>query len=268
MAKNNKIKRLGVCGDSWMSAVQEPRPGHSVHFTQQIAKYFGAEYVTYARGACSNSAIRLQIDACIKAECDYVIIKDTTNDRGEFPIGGGYRYQDGILNILYHGDDVSAFNPEFMGAAKNASLLSNTFNNIVKADGSPFINENTGELMGNEYHGFDRLSLGQINNLGKYILFYHDTQWRNQQDSWILRDGLRELESKNIKYMFITTITYNTGLFEQGPNVVLPTSPLNPVNNIREDDPNPPKERYHMHASDQEELAKRWIEVIRARLDG
>lgn len=270
MAKNI-IKRLGVCGDSWMSAVKPPREGHSRHFTQQIAEYFGSEYVTYARGACSNPVIRLQIDACIKAGCDYIIIKDTTPDRGEFPIGGGYRWRDGILNILYHGDDVSCDNRDFssIGVQRSASLLSNTYNNIVQEDGKPFINDFTGQLMASDYHGFDRLSNGQVNTLHKYILYYHESSWRLQQDAWLLRDGLRELDKLGIAYSYIATYTFATGVFEQGDRIVLAESPLNPANEMYEckaDDPRGlPKSRYHTHVEEQDAVAKAWIDVLRGK---
>lgn len=269
MAKNI-IKRLGVCGDSWMSAVKPPRDGHTRHFTQQVAEYFGSEYVTYARGACSNPVIRLQIDACIAAGCDYVIIKDTTPDRGEFPIGGGYRFRDGILNVLYHGDDVSCDNADFssIGVQRNASLLSNTYNNIVKDDGSIF-KAPDGQLMASDYHGFDRLSNGQVNYLHKYILYYHESNWRLQQDTWLLRDGLRALDDANIPYSFISTYTYSTGLFEQSERIVLPNSPLNPAHSdyeCPEGDPRGlPKARYHTHVEEQDKLAKAWIDVLRGK---
>lgn len=269
MAKD-KIKRLGVCGDSWMSAVQPPREGHGRHFTEQIAEYFASEYVTYARGACSNAAIRLQIDACIRAECSYVIIGDTTPDRGEFPIGGGYRYSDGILNILYHGDDVSCNNSDFksMGVQRSASLLSNTFNNIVQDTGEIF-KDRDGQVMGSEYHGFDRLNQGQINFLHKYILYYHDHTWRLQQDAWILRDGITQLTRAGIPYSFIACNTFRTGILEQSENIVLAESPLNPANQMYEckpDDPRGlPKARYHTHPEEQDLLAKAWIDVLRAK---
>lgn len=269
MAKNI-IKRLGVCGDSWMSAVKAPREGHSRHFTQQIAEYFGSEYITYARGACSNSVIRLQIDACIKAGCDYVIIKDTTPDRGEFPIGPAYRYNDGILNVLYHGDDVSCDNSDFrsIGIQRNASLLSNTYNNIVKEDGALF-KDRDGQIMGSDYHGFDRLNQGQINFLHKYILYYHDPQWAIMKDAWILRDGLNQLEKNNIAYSFISTYTFNTGIFELSSNIVTSESPLNPSSGeyaTPDTDPRGlPKARYHTHVEEQDKIAKAWIDVLRGK---
>ena len=62
---------LGVCGDSFMSATmnterEETWDSEGRHFTEILAKKIGYDYFTLARAACSNNAIRLQVDEMIK----------------------------------------------------------------------------------------------------------------------------------------------------------------------------------------------------------
>ena len=126
-----------------------------------------------------------------------------------------------------------------------------------------------GQLMASDYHGFDRLSNGQVGNLHKYILYYHESNWRLHQDAWILRDGLRALDDAGIAYSYIGSYTYGVGLFEQSEKIILPNSPLNPAHSdyeCAEGDPRGlPKARYHTHVEEQDAIAKAWIDVLRGK---
>jgi hypothetical protein len=75
------MKKLVVCGDSWMT----PDPSKvNTHFSELLAAQYGFDDVTcYARGGMSNGGIALQIEQAIKDKPDLVLIGTTVIDRIE-----------------------------------------------------------------------------------------------------------------------------------------------------------------------------------------
>ncbi len=134
-------KVLAVCGDSFMSAVSADEYGADSHFTQLLAKKLDWDYVTFARGGCGNSVIRLQIDEAIKIKPDLVIIGTTTADRLEFPIfpilrrteenfwDGVYIKNHGLSNISWTPCDFSNNLELFNG--RTPTLEAQTISNMI-----------------------------------------------------------------------------------------------------------------------------------------
>jgi len=78
-------KTLGVCGDSFMATKNYEEGvdnGHGKHFTEILAKKLDCDLITYARGGCSNQAIRLQIDEIIKLlnKLNFFLFKTVSKD--------------------------------------------------------------------------------------------------------------------------------------------------------------------------------------------
>lgn len=93
------MKKLIVCGDSFMSATQDIPDRIDClgggHFTQIFAKELGFKYDTFARGGASNFLIYLQVKEALNNDPDYIIVGFTDSLRVE------------ILNGQHHdGDEI------------------------------------------------------------------------------------------------------------------------------------------------------------------
>lgn len=177
---------MGVCGDSFFAATQNlDRPdcydSEGKHFTEILSKKLGYDLFTLARGACSNTAIRLQIDEVIRQNCDFVLIGVTSEGRIEYPLEEDkFYYPDGIYNIIYNSHpDRSSLNVNF----KNSSIVSETINNVLTGYGH--VRDEDQRKAIELYH--KELFVGELKQL---------------QDTWILSDGIRLLQDKKIPYIF------------------------------------------------------------------
>ena len=128
---------LGVCGDSWLSAVHDHGDNHNVegmHFTQLLADKLGYEYKTFAKGAVSNSCIRIQIEQMIEEGVDFIIASSTSTNRFEMFFDPTQYYDPGqnIFNFNYAQNcgDISADDPRF-GANV---VISDTLSNVISVE--------------------------------------------------------------------------------------------------------------------------------------
>lgn len=178
---------LGVCGDSYFAATinddlrSDLKDSHGKHFSEIMAAKLGYDLFTLARGACSNSSIRLQIDEMIKRKVDFVIVGVTSPDRLEYRTGESkYDFRNGINNIVYDGyPDQSSDNINSTGV-----LFSDTISNILAGYG-PVKDKD------------------QFNAIREYFDQIHDTEFRHHQDSWIIANGIQELKDAKIPYILL-----------------------------------------------------------------
>jgi len=177
---------MGVCGDSFFAATQDLphrddcKGSSGKHFSEILSKKINYDLFTLARGACSNTAIRLQIDECVRQNCDFIIIGVTGENRIEYPLEEPkFIKGDGIYNIIYNSHpDLSSLNQNF----KNPSIISETITNVLAGYG----------------HVRD-------DSQRKAIELYHKElfvqELKQLQDTWILSDGVRLLIEKKIPYI-------------------------------------------------------------------
>lgn len=188
---------LGVCGDSFMAATPNlPRheciDSEGKHFTEILAKTIQYDYFTLARGACSNTAIRLQIDEMINRGVDFVILNSTTPNRIEFPVKGTFDSTLGVYNINYEDyPDTSSMNPNF----KHGRIVSETLTNIIGKYGHPINKE--------PYMIGKKLSDDKLIAIKHYIQELHDDNLRSFQDTAILSDGLSRLIHNQIPFLYL-----------------------------------------------------------------
>lgn len=253
--------KLGVCGDSYMSSVSyNPNDidnGYGKHFTELLGKKLGWEVITFARGACSNQTIRLQIDEIIKEKPDCVIIGTTSPDRIEFPLedlsvndyldkfsltNKTYDSIKGLYNISYKDyPDLSAQNENFKKI--NPTLSSETLGNMFVNPSSTVLNKN------------------EINIIKDWFQRFFDTRWKAQQDSWIISNGLRKLMDNNINFYCINVfLDYNEMLF-CSDRIINYDTKLNPWCHYNPKDNNV-KYRFHTSLESQEILANNWYEFL------
>lgn len=259
--------KLGVCGDSYMSSISyNPNDidnGSGKHFTELLGEKLGWEVVTFARGACSNQAIRLQIDEIIKQRPDCVIIGTTSPDRIEFPIKDlsvNDYFDKFSLNDKIYNPMNGLYNIDYRDFPDLSSQHEN-FKKIV-----PTL---TSETIGNMFNNpsSSRLNKNEIKLVKDWFQRFFDTRWKAQQDTWIISNGLRKLMDENIDFYCINNFLDINELSIYGDRIIEPVSKLNPWTYYN---PNNNKIKYRFHTSleDQETLANKWYEFLINRDNG
>ena len=178
---------LGVCGDSyWGATINDGRDrpidylvdSEGKHFTELLAKAINYDYFTLARAGCSNSVIRLQIEAMIDKKVDFVIFGNTTENRIELPITTFHRSL-GIQNISYERYP----NQSKKHITKKSTTISE--NLLTLEQGHADINE------------------FQQESIKHYLKDLFDFEYKRHQDSWILASGVQALKDAKIPYLFL-----------------------------------------------------------------
>lgn len=256
-------KTLAVCGDSFMSAVSSEEYGAESHFTQILAKKIDWDYITFARGGCGNSVIRLQIDEAIKIRPDLLIIGTTTPDRVEFPFfpidrtnenfwEGVYDKRNGLSNICWSMQDLSYQSPVFKNHSPvlEAQTISNMINHPdIYLNGFRYITRN---IFTDDY-------LKNVINIWKeYYIHCFDMNWKKQQDTWIIANGLYNLKKHNIKFFIIPQFMYLEDLGDFEENIVIPNTELDPWRQHSRST----KARFHTDIEAQYRLADRWFDFL------
>ena len=190
------MNKLVVCGDSF-SSVSVTLPG--THYSELLADKLNAELCNYARRGCSNGGIRLQIDEAIRQKADYVIVVPTSWDRMEIPSTGvPYSAREitedrpnSLQNHLLDTTQYKGYNQELGIGNINYSK-----------EPTPMIFETIFSLAGNYTHEYrtGKLDGGTVNALMHYVNFLYDSNWKQQQDQWIIVDGLVKLHDANIPF--------------------------------------------------------------------
>lgn len=231
--------KIGVCGCSWMSAVQNES---GKHFTEILAKKLNWEYRTLARGACSNSAIRLQVSAMIKEEVDLILVGVTSPNRIDFPINNkAFDKNLGIYNYDYKSHpDLSSMNFSF----KHNNFISDTLNNLTE---------------GNVSNLYKEISNGQYTAIESYIRHLFDVNYREQQDAWIIQSAVAELNDSGISYFLITQEWLNQYYpFTQDNKEFIKDKKLLPWSYYDKHSSN----RWHTSDESQEKLANFWWKFL------
>lgn len=190
MMKTNRPV-IGVCGDSWYAATQnidrdDCRNSKGKHFTELLANRLNCDLFTLARGACSNSCIRLQISEMVKRKVDFIIVGTTSVNRIEYPRHDDREFDPdlGIYNIYYTctPDQSSVYFDE-----TKEVLISDTLTNIF----------------GNENNFAPIRSEEQRDAIKHYYLEMFDLKFREQQDAWIIASGIQEIRDAGIPYILL-----------------------------------------------------------------
>jgi len=200
-------KKLMVCGCSF-SAPSETLPGTS--YGEVLAAKLDWDLVQLARQGCSNGGVRLQIDEVIRQRPDFAIIAPTFHDRMELPASAApYKFR--VDDYKGPGSDLQAHLQNT--ALKNGYDPADGIKNVNYAD-RPYnmICETIFSLAENYQHRYRSQQIDKDTQkaIKSYINHIYDSAWKQQMDTWIMRDGIVQLYAAGIKFIVLPDNLWST----------------------------------------------------------
>ena len=197
-------QHLMVAGCSF-SARSQTHPGTA--WSELLADRLGWRLTNLARQGCSNGGIRVQIDEILRQRPDFAIITPTFWDRMEIParsapfdwsrrrdgwapdiqahlqdrtIKNGYRREDGIDNVNY--------------GTNNYNMISETIFTLAENYPYPY---RSGQI-----------SRGAQTAVKHYVDAIYDSEWKRQQDEWIIKEGIFEMYHAGLAFLFVPVLLW------------------------------------------------------------
>jgi hypothetical protein len=196
--------KLMVAGCSF-SAVSKTLPGTS--WSEVLANKLGWDLVNLARPGCSNGGVRIQIDEIIRQRPDFAVITPTFWDRMEIPASAA----------PYNWDqERTAWDPPLQRHLQNRTLK----NGYAREDGINNVNYGNNpynmicetiftlaENFPNQYRHGD-INKKTQNAVKQYIDQIYDSNWKKQQDEWIIREGIIQLFLEKIPFIVVPALLW------------------------------------------------------------
>lgn len=176
-------------------------------WSEVLSRRLGWQLENLARQGCSNGGIRVQIDEILRQRPTFAIITPTFWDRMEIPAasapfdwskstGGwnpdiqkhlqdrslknGYRREDGIDNINYGNN--------------NYNMICETIYTLAENYDHPY---RSGPI-----------SKPAQTAIRHYIDAIYDSEWKKQQDEWLIKEGIFELYHAGINFLFVPVLLW------------------------------------------------------------
>lgn len=199
-----------VAGCSF-SAPSKTLPGTS--WSEVMADRLGWELVNLARQGCSNGGIRVQIEEIRRQRPDFAVVSATFWDRIEIPASAApYDW----------GSTAGGWNPKLQQHLQDRSHK-NGYNRDDGIDNVNYGNNNYNmicetifSLAENYFHPYRSGKIDKITQqaVRGWIDAMYDSNWKKQQDEWIIREGVLQLYLDGINFLFL-------------PNLLWPFDPAN-----------------------------------------
>lgn len=211
------MKKLIVCGDSFAASSRTlPGTAHG----EVLAKKLGWDVEILARQGCSNGGIRVQIDEVLRQRPDFAIIEPTFHDRMEIPASNA-PYVPPTKENKGWGSDLQkhlqkdhgiGYDPE--AGIDNVNYGTNPYRMIC---------ETIFSLVENYPHPYrsQKISADAQQAIKQYVNHLYDSQWKLQQDKWIIRDGIMQLYYSGIPFLLVANTIWNSNTVREAfPSVV------------------------------------------------
>lgn len=190
-----------ICGCSF-SAPSRLTEHHGQSWSERLAEKLGWRLTNLARQGCSNGGIRIQIDEVIRQRPDFVIVVPTFHDRTEIPARAApYDFRD---------DDWKGWNSDLQQHLQTAHL--NGYDrsvgiNNVNYGNNPYtmICETIFSLAENYDHPYrsSKIDRDTQKAVKAWVNYLYDSEWKRQQDEWIIRDGIVQLFCHGIDFLLV-----------------------------------------------------------------
>jgi len=193
------VAKLIVCGCSY-SAPSQSLPGTA--YGEVLASKLGWDVEILARQGCSNGGIRIQIDEVLRQRPTFAIIAPTFHDRMEIPAGAApYDWtkntergwnpslQQHLQREMLNGYDRSAGIDNVNYGTNPYRMICETIFSLAENYDHPYRSSK-----------IDRNTQAAVK---QYINHMYDSNWKRQQDEWIIRDGIMQLFYSGIPFLII-----------------------------------------------------------------
>jgi hypothetical protein len=188
-----------VCGCSF-SAPSKTLPGTS--YSEVLAEKLDWQLVNLARQGCSNGGIRVQIDEVIRQRPTFAIIAPTFHDRMEIPASAApydwaikpTNWNTPLQQHLQNTDILNGYDPS--AGIDNINYGNNPYRMIC---------ETIFSLCENYEHPYrsGKLDKHTQEAMRAYVNYLYDSNWKLQQDQWIIRDGIVQLYQSGIPFLLV-----------------------------------------------------------------
>jgi hypothetical protein len=176
--------KLIICGDSFMSA-DTGQP--NTHFSELLTTY-GHSVTNLARGGMSNIGIAFQIKTAVQLLPDMIIFSSTGSDRIDIVVKNKrFNPMLGLKNFIYPYKSDSSTGSQYVGNL-NAPILSD----VIPAFLSPRPD------LPIELNDSNR-----IESIKQYLSFFHDYNFKQITDDWIIGYWKYKLIEKQIPFIHL-----------------------------------------------------------------
>jgi len=259
--------KLMVAGCSF-SAPAQKHPGTS--WSEIMAAKLGWDLENLARQGCSNGGVRIQIEEIRRQRPDFAVITPTFWDRMEIPARAApydwstpaSGWDPPLQRHLQKRDNQHGYSRA--AGIDNVNYGNNDYHMIC---------ETIFSLAENYPHPYRS---GQIDKTTQtairyYIDSIYDSEWKRQQDEWIIVGGILEMFLDGLKFLVVPNLLWpwqpeDTGLWRRSLPATIPNhfialdvdqSVLGVAGNnpFTGEDPG-----YHSSARGQEIIAENWLE--------
>lgn len=197
--------KLMVAGCSY-SALSDDLPGTA--WSEVLAKKLGWDLINLARQGCSNGGIRVQIDEILRQRPDFAIVTPTFWDRMEIPATAA--------PYVPREKENKGWAPDLQAHLQDRGIQ-NGYDRQAGMDNvnyghnqSRMICETIFSLAENGPHRYrsGRISKEAQTAVKHYIDQLYDSNWKKQQDEWIIREGVYEMFVSGIKFLLVPVLLW------------------------------------------------------------
>jgi hypothetical protein len=208
------MKKLFICGDSWMS----PTTNHpETHFSEIFAKKTGFDLISYAHPGMSNGGIAVQLDTAIKNKADFILFGSTSFDRIEIPkdndLEKNFAESFSVYDLLY--STPSALSTVQLGSNNDFNLVSDSLYSLINVPVS---------FRGKVVPRYEQ----KVKIIKDYISELYFPQWKMQIDRMMMYAVAHKLHLSNIPYIYL----FDT-IGVKSPSTSYNWAWLDPKNNIK-----------------------------------
>lgn len=263
--------KLMIAGCSY-SASSVNLPGTA--WSEVMARELGWDLVNLARQGCSNGGIRIQIEEIRRQRPDFAVITPTFWDRMEIPATAA-PYVPG-------NNESRGFAPDLQQHLQNTKLQ-NGYDRRAGIDNVNYGNnpyrmicETIFSLAENYPHQYrsQQISRDAQTAVKHYINNLYDSEWKKQQDEWIIREGVMQLYMDGINFIVVPILLWpfdpnNQSQWRDAFPAMIPDRnimlnelhsylPISSRHEFTGEDPG-----YHMAPSGQVEIAHNFLATMR-----
>lgn len=198
-------KKLIVAGCSF-SAPSKTLPGTS--WSEVLANKLDWQLVNLARQGCSNGGIRIQIEEIRRQRPDFAIVSPTFWDRMEIPASAA--------PYVPPKDENKGWNSDLQQHLQDRTLKNGYdpeagIDNVNYGDNKyRMICETIFSLAENYEHPYrsGKISKDAQRAVQLYIDSMYDSNWKKQQDEWIIREGILQMYLDGINFLVLPNLLW------------------------------------------------------------